>query len=308
LSSLPAVNGRMSSGTQFPGGDSSSSELKERTRATRKPAPARSDGDLTAASLPPSIASDAKEAQVVTWGKSPDGTGGPSTPHLPCNPHWLVFQVPHTYDVLSSIFNPKKPKTALDLLVLGVLLFQVVLFILCPPPIRRPTMLALFIFWRTAYDLGLGYLLHEQSVRRGLIAWVKDRAIFSPQHNPRRYTWIKTELCDKMGPDYNFEKVPVEFNTWLLFRRLVDLILVNDFVSYALFAIAFVQFPEGHGWAVHTLRWIAGWLVAIFNIWVKIDAHRVVKDFAWCMVTHGRCALTCRLGRLLLFGGSVVDF
>lgn len=190
-----------------------------------------------------------------------------------------VFQVPHTYDVLSSIFNPKKPKTALDLLVLGVLLVQVVLFILLPLHVRRPTSLALFLLWRTAYDLGLGFLLHEQSVRRSLIAYVKEHSLFCP--SSPRYEWIKAELSDKMGDDYKFDNVPVEFNTWLLFRRLVDLILVNDFVSYALFAIAFIHFPEGHGSVVHTLRWIAGWLVAIFNIWVKIDAHRVVKDFAW---------------------------
>jgi phosphatidylethanolamine N-methyltransferase len=88
-----------------------------------------------------------------------------------------------------------------------------------------------------------------------------------------------------MGDDYDFEKVPVEYNTWLLFRRLVDLILVNDFVSYVLFAIAWIHFPEEHGWIVHTLRWTAGWILAFFNIWVKIDAHRVVKDFAWCIKT-----------------------
>ena len=85
-----------------------------------------------------------------------------------------------------------------------------------------------------------------------------------------------------MGADYDITKVPVEYNTWLLFRRLVDLILVNDFVSYALFAVAWIHFPAGHGWIVHTLRWAAGWVLAFFNIWVKMDAHRVVKDFAWC--------------------------
>lgn len=85
-----------------------------------------------------------------------------------------------------------------------------------------------------------------------------------------------------MGSDYDISQVPVEYNTWLLFRRLVDLILVNDFVSYALFATAWIHFPEGHSLLVHTLRWAAGWVLAFFNIWVKMDAHRVVKDFAWC--------------------------
>ena len=77
---LPADNGRMSSGIQFPGGDSSSSGLNERKRATTKTRPAPSDGGLTAASLAPSVSDDSKEEQAVTWGKTPDGTGTPPPP------------------------------------------------------------------------------------------------------------------------------------------------------------------------------------------------------------------------------------
>ena len=160
---------------------------------------------------------------------------------------------------------------------------QFAVFIILPAHTRRSTSLVNFLFWRTAYDVGLGYLLHEQSVRHGMIAWVKDHHIFDPNYEPKRYAFIKQQLSAKMGEDYDFDKVPVEYNTWLLFRMLVDLILVNDFVSYALFGVAWVHFPKEHSWLVHALRWSAGWLLAFFNIWVKMDAHRVVKDFAWCM-------------------------
>jgi phosphatidylethanolamine N-methyltransferase len=180
------------------------------------------------------------------------------------------------------MFNPTKPKSVFDLVILGVMAVHVALFVSLPGHIRRPTFLVIFIFWRISYDLGLGYLLHQQSVRRALIAWVKDYKMFDPDYNPARYAFIRCQLEDKMGNDYDFSKVPVEYNTWLLFRRLVDLILVNDFMSYALFALAWLHFPKEHSWVVHLLRWTAGWVLAFFNVWVKMDAHRVVKDFAWC--------------------------
>jgi phosphatidylethanolamine N-methyltransferase len=223
---------------------------------------------------------------------------------ISCDWRILVFRVPQTYDVISSIFDPAKPKSFLDVLLLVILALQVIVFLLLPASIRRATSLIVFLCWRTAYDLGLGYILHEQSVRRALIGWVKDHRIFDPNYKPRRYTFIKRQLTDKMGDDYDFGKVPVEFNTWLLFRMLVDLILVNDFVSYVLFAISWIHFPGGHSWVVHILRWSAGWLLAFFNIWVKMDAHRVVKDFAWCMNPF-LCYTHQRLGGFLLPSGSI---
>jgi phosphatidylethanolamine N-methyltransferase len=74
----------------------------------------------------------------------------------------------------------------------------------------------------------------------------------------------------------------LEFNTWLLFRQLVDMILLNDFTSYMCFALANFSIPEGSGALINVLRWSGGLFLLWFNIWVKTDAHRVVKDFAWC--------------------------
>lgn len=74
--------------------------------------------------------------------------------------------------------------------------------------------------------------------------------------------------------------MPIEYNAWLVFRMLTDLVLFSDFVSYLIFAAAYYEAPPQ--WSVADLARIgAGVALVLFNAWVKSDAHRVVKDYAW---------------------------
>lgn len=61
----------------------------------------------------------------------------------------------------------------------------------------------------------------------------------------------------------------------------VALVLRQQFTAYSLFAFSCTRLPEGHSIMMHVLRWAAGWTLIFFNLWVKMDAHRVVKDYAW---------------------------
>jgi len=186
--------------------------------------------------------------------------------------------------MVSTLLSPTAPKNASDFVVLGILALHITaLFALPTSTLRVNVLLFAFLFWRAAYNLGIGILLHSQSNHKALVYWARKSRIFSAEKKHPLYNVIKRELAAKIhDKDYCFDTAPVEFNTWLVFRRLVDLILMCDFVSYSLFAIACMRVPEDESWAMGLGRWLGGLALIAFNLWVKLDAHRVVKDYAWC--------------------------
>ncbi|MCJ1378477.1 phosphatidylethanolamine N-methyltransferase [Xylographa soralifera] len=201
-------------------------------------------------------------------------------------PNGIVFTVPQTHDMVSQLLSPSQPKNISDIIVLLILGLHGLTLYLLPTFLRIPVFAMVFLFWRGCYNAGIGYLLYIQSNHRRLVAWAKKRKLFinpatGGNPHPMLYYFIKRELETKIPHDYKFEEAPIEYNTWLVFRRIVDLILMCDFVSYCLFAMACGGTPLGESIFMTVFRWVAGWTLVGFNLWVKIDAHRVVKDYAW---------------------------
>ena len=199
---------------------------------------------------------------------------------------YLVFTVPQTHDMVSQLLSPSQPKNFSDLIVLAVLGLHILTFYFLLPSLRTPVFAVIFLFWRACYNGGIGYLLHIQSRHWRLVAWAKrSKILLNPKtgENPHPiiYHILKREMETKIPEDYKFEDAPIEYNTWLVFRRVVDLILMCDFTSYMLFAIACGGRPVDEAIALTAARWITGWGLFGFNLWVKLDAHRVVKDYAW---------------------------
>jgi phosphatidylethanolamine N-methyltransferase len=198
----------------------------------------------------------------------------------------IVFLVPTTHDMVSQLLDPRQPKNFSDAVVLVILALHILLAYMLPASSKGPVFACVYILWRTAYNLGIGILLRQQSKYRLLESWAKRWKLFEPPSsgkNPRPwlYRLLKRELEAKIPQDYAFEAAPLEYNTWLVFRRVVDLILMCDFVSYCLFAIVSAHKPEDESYPMTVARWSIGLALFGFNLWVKLDAHRVVKDYAW---------------------------
>ena len=185
--------------------------------------------------------------------------------------------------MVSQLFDPGQPKNASDVAIIIVLACMCLFYNALWPRWRVPTFAVMFLFWRTCYNAGIGWLLHNQSHHKRLVGWAKKYRIFDKTADRQTYLYgfLKREMEAKIPADYKFDDAPVEYNTWLLFRRVVDLILMSDFISYCLFAIACSGRPAGEKLSMTIARWVGGIALILFNLWVKLDAHRVVKDFAW---------------------------
>lgn len=86
--------------------------------------------------------------------------------------------MPHTEDMVSQLFDPKQPKNASDIAIVTVLAYLCGLLYFLPERLRVPVFAVIFLFWRTCYNGGIGWLLHQQSTHKRLTNWAKRSGIF----------------------------------------------------------------------------------------------------------------------------------
>jgi phosphatidylethanolamine N-methyltransferase len=157
---------------------------------------------------------NSKRDQVV-WGKTPSGLGAHRVPtscritltRVSLNVH-SVFRVPTTHDVVTALFHPSYPKSHIDILNLGLLALQLVLFYTLQSAPRRLFFFLYFAFWRAAYDAGLGYVLTKQSKRKWIVKTVQKFGWLDEKRRPEVRDWIRRQLVGKMGKDYSFDVCP----------------------------------------------------------------------------------------------------
>lgn len=133
-----------------------------------------------------------------------------------------------------------------------------------------------FLFWRIAYDLGLGLLLRWQSQQRGLTRLAERLAAAK---GTRLGDWFRAAVVgDRV--DIDFDAMPACFGAWVVFRQVVDVVLANDLMSYIAFCLYSINPPEQITGRV-IVGYAAGVILCAFALWAKMDSYRVVQDYAW---------------------------
>ena len=199
-----------------------------------------------------------------------------------------TFVVPETHDMVKTLFDPMVRKSYCEMIILLILAANgLVFWLINNNTLRIETFIGLYIFWRLSYNFGIGYLLNVQSNHHRLVKWARKAQVFK-KNGSLVSRLAEKEIKSQMGPEYDVQKYPIEFNTWLLFRKVVDLILMLDFTTFICLVVVcainkdyqFINTDQQEVWLVST-RLILGTVLILFNLWVKVNAHNTIKDYAW---------------------------
>ncbi|CAL9731008.1 phosphatidylethanolamine N-methyltransferase [Monosporozyma unispora] len=199
----------------------------------------------------------------------------------------VEFTPPKTHDMVRSLFDPTIKKSLFEVVILAILTSNFVLAYYLYGRMglnfTRNSYLLQYIFWRLSYNVGIGIILHYQSHNEWLNNFTTKYHLFDKKYRSKSKlaNLLQFELQSKLpqSKKNDIYSYPDELNVWLIFRQFVDLILMQDFNTYMIFV--FLSFPINNLSKLIQWKSLAGMVLILFNIWVKLDAHRVVKDFAW---------------------------
>ena len=130
--------------------------------------------------------------------------------------------------------------------------------------------IGLCVFWRLMYDIGLGVIMHFQSKHESFSRFVRNHL--------ERDTWfgrfVKSSVRKATGESSNY---PADFQAWIMFRRIVNLVLPNDVFAFCAAAARFGFFDEIKSDALNLNPYLAYVVFARENITLTINHITLTK-------------------------------
>ncbi|ORC84460.1 phosphatidylethanolaminen-methyltransferase-lik e protein [Trypanosoma theileri] len=207
--------------------------------------------------------SDERECSAVAIGILPDGTR---------------FCVPETMSVMSSLLRKRSWRSPATILWIFLWISTALTYWLFFAGFLPKWFFCLqFVIWRLMYNVGLGVILYRQSNQGGFLSFFR-RIV---KQNPALIRGLESSIVfESEDTVYKIEQFPDEFNAWMLFRIIVNIILANDLVSYIVLSIVYCE-PVDLASPRDIFSFLIGLCSIVFALWSKTDAHRVIGDYAW---------------------------
>mmetsp|Transcript_22942 Transcript_22942/g.25464 ORF Transcript_22942/g.25464 Transcript_22942/m.25464 type:complete len:734 (+) Transcript_22942:27-2228(+) len=137
--------------------------------------------------------------------------------------------------------------------------------------------ITIFLFWRLCYNVGLGVILNGQSINKTFGNLYEEHTAKDTPLSRLLKRLAKGSLRDKA---LDINSYPKPFQAWLLYKNLVNLVLMSDVASYVLLGIACAHQPKSWTFLV-CAQYFVGLCLCGFNYWAKVDAHRCIGEYCW---------------------------
>ena len=189
-----------------------------------------------------------------------------------------TFLVPDTYSVLDALYHPASiANFGTQLWILSLLLTGFSFLAYEPGLLPKEFFLVQFVFWRLAYNVGIGLMLYCQSNYRSFEKyyqwWVSS--------SWRRVFFEKAVTMKKPKVPFQIRDYPAEFNSWMLFRYFVNFILGCDFAAYIALILVYWETDFNLSDPMFVAKLVVSTILCLLALYSKSDAHRVIGDYAW---------------------------
>ena len=177
------------------------------------------------------------------------------------------FVVPETLDTVATLLPPNWSLTSL--LTLTLLAANATCIALAGW--SKWPHVAYFLFFRLSYDVGLGALLRAQSEHATFTRWYDRQlqavgGVRSSHWLARLFHHLAASQIARSSsqPPVDVDCYPTAFRAWLVYKNLVNVILINDGLNYLLLGIKCFHLPTQLTWLV-ALQYAVGLFLGVFN-------------------------------------------